>query len=153
MTNRCTRLSLPLREAILRGAAFKVDEFVRHYPATMAAPLAVYYKGVEVPPGARTVFVAGQVSMDADGRTLEDCAAEADLAFGNVVKVLADAGLAATDIVKLNTYMTRPDDVAALREVRTRHFGDHAPASTLLFVAGLAAPIWHIEIEAVAAKA
>ena len=89
-------------------------------PDTMAAPLAVYSNGVEVPPGVHTVFVAGQVGMDADGKTPEDFAAEADLAFGNIVKVLADAGLAPTDIVKLNTYMTRPDDVAALREGVTR---------------------------------
>jgi enamine deaminase RidA (YjgF/YER057c/UK114 family) len=27
-------------------------------------------------------------------------------------------------------------------------FGDHAPASTLLFVAGLADPAWVVEIEA-----
>jgi enamine deaminase RidA (YjgF/YER057c/UK114 family) len=126
----------------------------RHFnPSTSFPPQAVYSHGVEVPPGARFLYVAGQVGMDADGKTPEDFESEADNAFANVVRVLTDAGMAPTDIVKLNTYMTRPEDIAAVGKVRAKHFGDHAPASTLIYVAGLAAPNWHIEVEAVAAKA
>ncbi len=126
----------------------------RHFnPSGSFPPQAVYSHGVEVPPGARLVYVAGQIGTDADGKTPEDFESEADNAFANVVRVLADAGMAPTDIVKLNTYMTRPEDIAAVSKVRTKHFGDHAPASTLIYVAGLAAPIWHIEVEVVAAKA
>jgi enamine deaminase RidA (YjgF/YER057c/UK114 family) len=125
----------------------------RHFnPATSFPPQGAYSHGVDVPPGSRMVYVAGQVGVDKDGNTPEDFASEADNAFANVVRVLADAGMEPTDIVKLNTYLTRPEDMATLRPIREKHFGDHAPAATLVYVAGLAAPIWHIEIEAVAAK-
>ena len=126
----------------------------RHFnPSTSFPPQAKYSHGVEIPPGARFLYVAGQVGMDQDGKTPEDFDSEADNAFANVVRVLADAGMEPTDIVKINTYMTRPEDIAAVGKARTKHFGDHAPAATLIYVAGLAAPIWHLEVEAVAAKA
>ena len=126
----------------------------RHFnPSTSFPPQAKYSHGVEIPPGARFLYVAGQVGMDQQGKTPEDFESEADNAFANVVRVLADAGMEPSDIVKLNTYMTRPEDIATLGKVRVKHFGDHAPAATLIYVAGLAAPIWHLEVEAVAAKA
>ncbi len=43
--------------------------------------------------------------------------------------------------------------MAKVGAARAKHFGDHALASTLVYVAGLAAPIWHIEVEVVAVKA
>jgi enamine deaminase RidA (YjgF/YER057c/UK114 family) len=74
----------------------------RHFnPDTVFPPQAVYSQGVEVPPGGRTLYVAGQVGMDLDGKTPEDFESEADNAFSYVVKVLADAGMEPTDIVKL----------------------------------------------------
>ena len=87
----------------------------RHFnPETTFPPQAIYSHGVEVPPGARILYVAGQVGIDAEGNTPGDFEAEANIAFANVVAVLADAGMKPTDIVKLNTYMTRPEDMAAL---------------------------------------
>lgn len=126
----------------------------RHFnPSDSFPPQALYSHGVEVPPGARLLYVAGQVGMDQEGKTPEDFESEADNAFANVVRVLAGAGMEPTDIIKINTYMTRPEDIATVSKVRNKHFGDHAPAATLIYVAGLAAPMWHIEVEAVAAKA
>ncbi len=126
----------------------------RHFnPSASFPPQAAYSHGVEIPPGTRFLYVAGQVGMDPQGKTPEDFESEADNAFANVVRVLADAGMEPSDIVKLNTYMTRPEDIATVGKVRVKHFGDHTPAATLIYVAGLAAPIWHLEVEAVAAKA
>ncbi len=126
----------------------------RHFnPSDGFPPQAVYSHGVEVPPGARLVYVAGQVGMDQEGKTPEDFESEADNAFANVARVLAGAGMEPADIIKINTYMTRPEDIATVSKVRNKHFGDHAPAATLIYVVGLAAPMWHIEVEAVAAKA
>ena len=58
---------------------------------------------VEVPPGARMLYVAGQVGMDQEGKTPEDFESEADNVFANVVRVLAGAGMAPTDVIKINT--------------------------------------------------
>ena len=45
-------------------------------------------------------------------------------------------------------FLTDRDLLAAFRAARGAVFGDHAPASTLLFVAGLADPRFMVEIEA-----
>jgi 2-iminobutanoate/2-iminopropanoate deaminase len=50
-------------------------------------------------------------------------------------------------------YLLDQEHYAVSRAVREGVLGDHRPASTLLYVAGLARPEWLIEIDFVAAKA
>jgi enamine deaminase RidA (YjgF/YER057c/UK114 family) len=52
------------------------------------------------------------------------------------------------NIVKTTTFLTDRGLLDTFRAARGAVFGDHAPASTLLFVAGLADPRWMVEIEA-----
>jgi 2-iminobutanoate/2-iminopropanoate deaminase len=124
----------------------------RHSPVpVLAAYEAVFAHGVEVPPGARTLYVSGQVGVDRDGRTVEGgFEAQCRQAIANVEAVLASAGLALTDIVKLTIYLTRREDIPRLREIRAERLAV-APAVTMLLVAGLHAPEWLVEIEAIAA--
>ena len=114
---------------------------------------AVFAHGVEVPAGARTLHVSGQVGVDGDGRTVEggfepQCAQ----AIANVEAVLRSAGMALADIVKINVYLTRREDIPRLRDIRAERLAV-APAVTMVLVAGLHAPDWLVEIEAVAAAA
>ena len=127
----------------------------RHFnPDDMIAPMAVYSHGVEVPAGARTVYVAGQVGTGKDGKTPAGFVAQAELAFANVVSVLAGAGMDLSDVVKFNIYLTRREDVAAWRDiVATKDFGGQPPSSTLVIVASLVSPDFLVEIAAVADKA
>ena len=124
----------------------------RHNPVpVLPAYEAVFAHGVEVPAGTRTLFVSGQVGVDGDGRTVEggfdgQCAQ----AIANVEAVLAAAGMALTDIVKVTIYLTRREDIPKLRDVRAERLAV-APAVTMLLVAGLHDPEWLVEIEAVAA--
>jgi len=39
-----------------------------HTPSTIAAPAALYVHGMEVPPGARWLFISGQIGVHPDGR-------------------------------------------------------------------------------------
>jgi enamine deaminase RidA (YjgF/YER057c/UK114 family) len=57
-----------------------------------------------------------------------------------------------TNIIKTTAYLTNRGLLTAFRSTRSAVFGEHAPASTLLFVAGLADPrfVFEIEAEAVA---
>lgn len=57
------------------------------------------------------------------------------------------------DLVKVNVILTRAGDVAASRGIRDRMLQGAQPASTLIVVAGLAAPDWLIEVEGIAARA
>ena len=129
------------------GASVKV-----HNPADVAGPFSAYSHGLEVPPGARWLHVSGQVAVDPDGRTPEGIEAQAALAFRNLGTVLASAGMAAGDVVKLTVYLTQAGDIPALRAARDGFQGDARPASTLVVVQALARPEWRVEIEAVAAR-
>ena len=104
-----------------------------------------------MPPGARWLHVSGQVAVDPDGRTADGIEAQAALAFRNLGAVLASAGMASGDVVKLSVYLTHAGDIPALRAARDRFQGDARPASTLVVVQALARPEWRVEIEAVAA--
>ncbi len=98
-----------------------------------------------------TVYISGQVGMGEDSKVVVGgFEAQAKQALENLKGVLEASGASFKDIVKLNTYVTTMEFMAAYREQRRGYFGDHYPASTLVQVAGLALPEFLIEIEAVA---
>jgi len=122
-------------------------------PAGVAGPFGTYSHGVEVESPMRLVFGAGQTGVDTDGRIGEDIEEQSRLAWRNIEGVLSGAGMAITDIVQLNMLLVHREDLRTAREVREEYLGEHRPASTLTFVAGLAHPDWRIEIDFVAARA
>jgi enamine deaminase RidA (YjgF/YER057c/UK114 family) len=126
----------------------------RHNPhPVLPAYEAVFAHGVEVPAAARTLFVSGQVGVDADGRTVAGgFEGQCRQAIANVEAVLGAAGMALADLVKVTIYLTRRDDIPRLRAVRAERLAV-APAVTVVIVAGLHAEDWLVEIEAVAASA
>jgi enamine deaminase RidA (YjgF/YER057c/UK114 family) len=78
---------------------------------------------------------------------------QVEKAFQNLGVVLQAAGLAASDVVKVNYYTTDVDElIAVLGPLASGFFGGNIPASTLLGVARLAFPQLKIEIEATAAR-
>jgi 2-iminobutanoate/2-iminopropanoate deaminase len=127
-------------------------EIKRHNPPAIASPAGAYSHGIEVPPGARLLYVAGQVAMAPDGTVPQDFQSQAEQAWRNVAKVLAAAGMGVEDLVKITSFLTREEDVAAYRRVLLRHLGEARPASTLLIVKALARPEFLVEVEAVAAE-
>ena len=124
-----------------------------HTPPTIAPPAALYVHGMEVPANARWLFISGQVGVQRAGRIGADAREQAELVWANIAAILASAGMAVRDIVKLTTYAVDPAHLPALRAVRERVLQGHRPASTLLVVAGLAQPQWLVEVEAYAARA
>ncbi len=122
-----------------------------HNPDTVAAPLGRYSHAVEVPAGARLLFLSGQVPVARDGSIAATLSAQADQVYANIVAILAARGAAPSSIVKLTTFMTEDDDGDdCVRKARARYLGEHLPASTAVFVARLVDPAWKIEIDAVA---
>jgi enamine deaminase RidA (YjgF/YER057c/UK114 family) len=122
-------------------------------PASVHAPVARYSHAFEVPPGTRLIFCAGQVGMGLDGKVPEGIEAQTEQCFKNIAGILAEGGMSLSDIVRLNVFLVRREDYAPMSAVRDRLIGNPPPASTLLFVAGLARPNLLVEIEATAAKA
>jgi enamine deaminase RidA (YjgF/YER057c/UK114 family) len=102
-----------------------------------------------------TIYLAGQIAEDAEGRILSphDAIAQSEVIFRRIRDILAAEGAALTDVVKLVTYFAVPLDhdlAARYWEVRRRFFGEHTMASTGVQVAALLDPECLIEIEATA---
>jgi 2-iminobutanoate/2-iminopropanoate deaminase len=122
-----------------------------HNPKNVHEPSA-YSHAIELPPGARVIYISGQVGAAPDGTMPTDFAGQAEQAFQNLGAVLAAAGMTREDLVKVNSYLVRREDLDAYRAIRSRFYGGVRPASTLLLISGLAREGGLIEIEAVAAK-
>ncbi len=120
-------------------------------PAAVPRPVAEYAQGVEVT-GGRTLFVAGQVALDADGQLVGegDIRAQARQVFRNIKAIIEEAGGEMTDIVKLTTFLTSMDDYPGFVEVRSEFLPAPYPAATLVAVAALVRPEWLVEVEAIA---
>lgn len=113
------------------------------------------FSQVVVASGARMIYTAGQVSIDAHGALVGagDLAEQTAQAMRNVGLALAAAGATYADIVKITTYVVnyRPEQRSVIGKARAPFFGTATPpASTLVGVAALALPEWLVEIEAVA---
>jgi 2-iminobutanoate/2-iminopropanoate deaminase len=122
-----------------------------HNPKTVAPPFSRYSHGIEAPDKARWLHVSGQVGVTPDGKIVEGAEAQIEQAWRNVLSVLAAAGMGAHNLVKVTTFLIDRADLAPARAIRERMLQGAEPASTLIFVAGLASPDWLVEIEAVAA--
>jgi len=122
-----------------------------HNPPTVS-PGTGYSHGIELPPNARLLYLAGQLGVTADGKMAPDIRGQAEQAWRNLGAVLQAAGMGYENVVKLTHFLVRREDIAVYREVRAQFLGKLAPASTLLVIAALARPDALIEVEAVAAK-
>ena len=102
--------------------------------------------------GGNTVFVSGQVSVDAAGNTVGegDAGAQAKQCFDNVGAALKAAGATWDDVTKITTFLVDVGDYAAYAAERLRQFPENGPASATVIVKALVSPIYLVEIEAVA---
>jgi 2-iminobutanoate/2-iminopropanoate deaminase len=101
----------------------------------------------------KTVYIAGQVGADAQGKIAGPGMQEqTQQVLTNLGVVLKSQGLDASHIAKINIYATSIDEFRApeVAALRAKFFGEHRPASTLVQVVRLADPAYKIEIEAIA---
>ncbi len=106
-------------------------------PRTIARPGSRYSHGVVHSARARRLVVSGQMGVLPDGTLPPDLEGQMDAAWDNLLSVVTEAGMAATDLIKITAYVTVPGSVEMYRRVRDRRLQGHAPASTYLEVAGL----------------
>ena len=119
-------------------------------PPGLAAPTG--YSHVVSVQGGRTIYIAGQVALDAQGQIVGrgDLAAQTRQVFINLDTVLKAAGATFNNVVKTNYYIRDAGQVAIVREIRSKYFTTELPASTLVEVSRLAQPDFLIEIEVIA---
>lgn len=108
--------------------------------------------------GSRTVYLAGQVSWDLEGRLVgrDDVATQAETCFLNVAAGLGAVGATPADLAKVTVYVVDLDEGRAEQIVAGR---DRAAAAlgvelrqpnTWVGVTSLAAPGYLVEVDAVA---
>jgi enamine deaminase RidA (YjgF/YER057c/UK114 family) len=120
-------------------------------PSSMRAP-AEYY--AHVTKAGNMVFVAGQAAVGKDNQMVgvNDITAQAEEVFRQLQECLRAAGTDLSHVVKLNTFLTRPEDNRPVAAVRSKYLRDGGllPASTMVIVARLARPEMLIEVECIA---
>lgn len=125
--------------------------FTRHNPDSVPAPVGGYSQAVELPPGARILFISGQIPERPGEDLAADFRSQCEAAWQNIEAVLAAAGMDVGDLVKVTTFLTSEEQVVENRQVRQRHLGDASPAMSVVIVRTLD-PRWLLEIEAIAAR-
>lgn len=116
-------------------------------PTSVRAPTG-YTHAIEVKHPDRWLVMSGQVGMAPDGSVPTSGQDQIAQAFTNLRALLEANGMGVANIVKTTVFLTDRELLLPYRAARSAVLGEHAPASTLLFVAGLADPRFMVEIEA-----
>lgn len=123
-----------------------------HNPARLFPPYANYAHAVEVPAGARTLYISGLNGFETDGITMPASFSEqAGLVWRHLGVVLDAAGMSYADLVSLRFFLAAAADDPANVAILSKHLGDHLTARTVV-CQRLLEPEWLVEIEAVAAR-
>lgn len=125
----------------------------RHNPEGLSKlRVSLYNHCVRVSGTGTTLYLAGQLARDADGRTVGvgDIRAQTEQVILNMRKILRAEGGDLQNLVKVTVFVTDMRHFDAISEVRRRYFAADLPASTIVEVSKLAQPDLMIEIEGVA---
>jgi enamine deaminase RidA (YjgF/YER057c/UK114 family) len=121
-----------------------------------AAPAQGLYSHVGCVEGGRTFYLAGQLSVGADGGVVGvgDFDAQFACVFGNMRDVLGGLGLDFRSVIKFTTYMVHSQNIPDFMRLRAKHFpdwfgGDIFPPNTLLIVDRLVKEEFLFEVEAI----
>jgi 2-iminobutanoate/2-iminopropanoate deaminase len=117
----------------------------------IAAKIGKYSDAAVIERPGRQLHVSGTPGMRKDGTLPAGFAEQADLAWQNLTEILQAAGMGVHNLVKINQYLLRADDIPAYGPIRIKYLGDHRPASMLSIVSALVRPGILFEIEAIAA--
>jgi len=126
-------------------------------PKSFGPPLGMYSHGM-IARGGDLVIVAGQVGLNADGRVPgDDVVSQTKQALENVRTVVEAAGCTMRDVVRLQTFLTRPGDIGGFMKAREELFPTYFPdkvypPNTLLVVGRLVRPELLVEVEAMAIR-
>ena len=120
-------------------------------PPGVREPATRYSHCVLVQGASRRLVISGQVGQAPDGSVASTGEGQVAQAFANLRLILEAQGMGIGNVVKTTAFLTDRALLVPFRAARDAVFAEHAPASTLLFVAGLADPRWMVEIEAEAA--
>lgn len=97
-----------------------------------------------------TIWTAGQLGVDGDGRFGASLEEQARMAFSNLRSVLEAGGSSLADVVELVTYHLAMEELPRFAAVKAEFFPENYPTWTVVGVAALALPELLVEVKAVA---
>jgi enamine deaminase RidA (YjgF/YER057c/UK114 family) len=123
-------------------------------PESLGSPKG-YTNGLLTTPGARLLFIAGQIGWDESQKLVgEDFVEQFDRALRNVLAVVTEAGGAPDAVARLVIYVTNKEEYSTCRReigIRWRaQMGNNYPAMTLVEVKSLLEDGAKVEIEGIA---
>lgn len=121
-------------------------------PDTIAPPAANYAHAVLSDAPTRWLHTSGVVPVAADGSVPETLDEQAAVVWANLAAILAEAGMAPSDVVSVTTYVVVGEPLAPVMAARDAFMAGHRAASTLVTVPALAQPTWRMEVALVAAR-
>jgi 2-iminobutanoate/2-iminopropanoate deaminase len=121
-------------------------------PQNVHQPIAGYTHQIEINGNERLLFLSGQVGRTEAGIVPDNPLEQLDLAFENLFRNLRAANMDMQDIVKITFYLAGEMDAVQRGEIIASRLKGHKPCLTLLFVAGLASPLYKVELDAWASK-
>ena len=114
------------------------------------------YSHAIVSTGGKTVYLAGQVSFNAEGKIIHigNLVMQFDQVLHNLQAALVAAGGVMADIVKLTIFVRNKNDYASkmkeIGKIYQSYFGKHFPTMTLVEVSSLFEDNALLEIEGIA---
>jgi len=124
---------------------------VVHNPPDLFPPYRGYVHALEISAGSRLLFISGLNGFEKDGTTMPDSFEDqAALIWAHLRSILASAGMTASNLVSLRTYLADPKYDEANAQMRLAQLGTHRVSSTVVCCQLLESK-WKLEVEAVAA--
>jgi 2-iminobutanoate/2-iminopropanoate deaminase len=122
-------------------------------PTAVAPPLKGHYSNSVRVTAGPLLFIAGQISIDAQGRLVGqgDLRAQAVQVLENIRAILRANGADMEDVLNVTVYVTDIRAFHDISDIRLRYFPKDGPASAIVEVSRLALPELMIEISAIAA--
>ena len=123
-------------------------------PASIAPAAANYAHAILTEGATRWLHTSGVVPARPDGSVPEGLADQAATVWANLLAMLDESGMTASDVVSITTYVVVDHlaDLGVVMAARDEALGGHRAASTLVTVPALARPNWKVEVALIAAR-
>src|SRR5918999_350977 len=127
------------------------EKFLLHPEGLVRSP--AFSHVAVVPPGATTIYIAGQNAVDGEGQLVGegDAVAQTQQVMTNLQIALAAAGASVHDLVMMTILFVDGVDLTKAYPVAAAALAGAAPPVVAMRVAGLAVPGALLEVSAVAA--
>ena len=108
-----------------------------------------YVHAMEVIGATRQLFVSGTMGLAESGSAPASLDEQLDLIWKNIQRILAEAEMSVSNIVRLTSYLARTEYAAKNQAARENALGGRVVPTTAIVVTTLD-PSWLVEIEVIA---